>query len=177
MITKITSGGQTGVDEAGLVAARRHSIPTGGWAPKGWMTESGPQEELLRGYGLVECPKPGYLARTHANIRDSDFTLVVISSPADVRGGTKATIDYCLELARDPEVLRPFYTADLSDYDVALRNTLLGLRLNFGLDDGWLNVAGPRESKRPGIGQATEHFLTAVLAELGFRLASREGSE
>ena len=35
---KVISGGQTGADQAGLVAARRFGIPTGGWMPRGWKT-------------------------------------------------------------------------------------------------------------------------------------------
>ena len=42
MIGKIISGGQTGVDQAALRAAKACGIPTGGWAPKGWRTEDGP---------------------------------------------------------------------------------------------------------------------------------------
>lgn len=36
---KIISGGQTGADMGGLEAAREYGFPTGGYAPKGWMTE------------------------------------------------------------------------------------------------------------------------------------------
>ena len=47
----VISGGQTGVDQAALRAARSCGIPTGGWAPRGWLTEDGPAP-WLADYGL-----------------------------------------------------------------------------------------------------------------------------
>ncbi|MGH9425849.1 MAG: YpsA SLOG family protein [Terriglobia bacterium] len=64
----IISGGQTGADQAGLRAARAVGFRTGGYAPVGWFTEDGPQPALLQGFGLVECDRPGYAARTFANV-------------------------------------------------------------------------------------------------------------
>jgi len=43
----VVSGGQTGVDQAALRAARASGIATGGWAPKGWATEAGPAPWLV----------------------------------------------------------------------------------------------------------------------------------
>jgi hypothetical protein len=45
MIAKVQSGGQTGTDVAGVRAARRLGIPTGGVMPKGWKTLDGPRPE------------------------------------------------------------------------------------------------------------------------------------
>jgi hypothetical protein len=39
MLERVISGGQTGADQGGLRAARACGIPTGGWAPRGWLTE------------------------------------------------------------------------------------------------------------------------------------------
>jgi hypothetical protein len=74
MLTRVISSGQTGADQAGLRAARAAGIPTGGWAPKGWLTEKGPSL-WLADFGLVECPEPGYPPRTRANVRDSDGSI------------------------------------------------------------------------------------------------------
>ena len=63
MLTKIISGGQTGVDAAALRAAKAVGIPTGGTAPKGWLTEDGPAPWLAE-YGLVESDSPFYPPRT-----------------------------------------------------------------------------------------------------------------
>ena len=57
MITKVISGGQTGADRAGLFAARKFAIETGGYAPRGWLTESG-TAPWLADYGLTECQYP-----------------------------------------------------------------------------------------------------------------------
>jgi hypothetical protein len=76
MIERVISGGQTGVDQAALRAARAAGIPTGGWAARGWATEDGPAP-WLADFGLAECPEPGYPARTIANVCDSDGTLWV----------------------------------------------------------------------------------------------------
>src|SRR3990167_11025227 len=74
MIQRIISGGQTGADQGGLYAGSMLGIETGGWACQGWVTEDGPQRELLRGFGLVECRVAGYAARTEANVRLGDGT-------------------------------------------------------------------------------------------------------
>ena len=71
------AGGQTGADQGALTAAKDHGYPTGGWAPKGWMTEDGPAPWLAEKYGLKEYPEPGYPARTKANIFDADLTVLV----------------------------------------------------------------------------------------------------
>jgi hypothetical protein len=42
MLELVISGGQTGADQGGLRATRACGIPTGGWAPRGWLTEAGP---------------------------------------------------------------------------------------------------------------------------------------
>src|SRR5262249_34268512 len=39
MLDRVITGGQTGADQAAPRAARGAGIATGGWAPKGWVTE------------------------------------------------------------------------------------------------------------------------------------------
>jgi hypothetical protein len=80
MLDEVVTGGQTGADQAALRAARAAGIPTGGWAPLGWLVETadGKRTEAapwLAEYGLTECPEPGFPARARANVRDSDGTL------------------------------------------------------------------------------------------------------
>lgn len=154
MIAKIISGGQTGADAAGLRAARRFGVATGGFAPKGWLTEDGPAP-WLADYGLTECPTPGYPARTRANAEAAHLTLWfdyygAYDSPG-YRATHKAAI-YFLGIDRRPGSLpaKQFVTT-------------FGPSLN-----GVINVAGNRESKAPGIGAWVESYLCEVLRELGF---------
>ncbi len=74
MIRKIVSGGQTGVDRAGLDVALALQIPCGGWCPKGRLAEDG---VIPADYPLEETPSEGYVQRTEWNVRDSEGTLVI----------------------------------------------------------------------------------------------------
>ena len=71
MLTRIISGGQTGVDRGALDAALKASISCGGWGPKGRKAEDGPIPER---YPLQELPGADYLHRTRRNVVDSDGT-------------------------------------------------------------------------------------------------------
>ncbi len=71
---RVISGGQTGADQAGLIAAHRFGIPTGGWMPKGFLTSTGPAPDLSCEFGLQEY-SGGYADRTEANVRLADGTL------------------------------------------------------------------------------------------------------
>ena len=143
-IRKIISGGQTGADIGGLVAGKLLGLKTGGTAPKGWITEDGPNYLLGFMYGLSEGP-PGYRERTKINIADSDATLILgnVNSP-----GSKLTLETCEEQGKlylvNPEPLE--LTAWLENYDIRV-----------------LNVAGNRESKNPGIGVRTIQLLSQAL--------------
>ncbi len=72
MITKIISGGQTGVDRAALDAAIELNIPHGGWCPKGRLAELG--QTIPDKYQLQETESSEYSQRTKLNIHDSDGT-------------------------------------------------------------------------------------------------------
>ena len=52
LVTKIISGGQTGVDTIGLQVAKELGIETGGKAPKGFLREEGIDNEDIASYGL-----------------------------------------------------------------------------------------------------------------------------
>lgn len=72
---KVISGGQTGIDQIALEEAASLGIKTGGTACKGWYTETGPKPDLEK-YGLIQCSTPGYPARTRANVRNSNITII-----------------------------------------------------------------------------------------------------
>ena len=69
MIKRIISGGQTGADQAGLSVAKRLGIPTGGFVPKGFLTEAGPRPDLAAEYGLEETATVAYPERTERTER------------------------------------------------------------------------------------------------------------
>lgn len=74
-LTKIISGGRSGADQSALRAASALSIPTGGFAPKGWRTGEG-SSPWLEEYGLIEWHNANYAERTDANIMNSDGTVI-----------------------------------------------------------------------------------------------------
>src|SRR6516162_1127534 len=87
VISKVVSGGQTGVDRAALDIALELGIPCGGWCPKGRLAEDG---TIPNHYPLKETPLPLYPQRTEWNVRNSDGTLVLTTG--QTKGGTALTI-------------------------------------------------------------------------------------
>jgi predicted Rossmann fold nucleotide-binding protein DprA/Smf involved in DNA uptake len=152
MIEKVVSGGQTGVDRAGLDAALEAGIPIGGYCPKGRLAEDG---TVPRCYPLTELSRGGYPARTERNVAESDGTLVL--NVGRVSGGTKATVDFAKKHDK------PCLVVQLD------KRTELGEVAEWIIEHGirTLNVAGPRESKHPGgVYGLALGFLRLLLAEL-----------
>jgi hypothetical protein len=75
LLKKVISGGQIGTDQAGLMAAARYGIATGGWMPRGFRTVTGPDPVLAARFGLREHPSEEYPERTELNVRISDGTI------------------------------------------------------------------------------------------------------
>ena len=90
-ILKIISGGQTGADQGALEAAVYCDIPYGGWIPKGRKAEKGLKVPAEYDH-LVEMTTGDDLARTEANVVDSDATLVLTYGKAT--GGSKKTMGF-----------------------------------------------------------------------------------
>lgn len=89
---KIISGGQTGADMGGLLAALDLGIRTGGWAPRGWKTETGPNLDLWHKFHLVQASNSHYIYRTKLNVLDSDITAIF----GDIASsGSQVTIAAC----------------------------------------------------------------------------------
>ncbi|EKE17210.1 MAG: putative cytosolic protein [uncultured bacterium] len=144
-ISKIISGGQTGVDRAALDWAISQSIAHGGWCPKGRLAEDGILDSR---YQLTEVPFGSYRQRTRRNVEDSDGTLILNVGPLE--GGTLSTKRFAEKLGKPLFMLQLDFwlayplLAELSDW-VARHDIRV------------LNVAGPRESRYPGVyGLATE---------------------
>lgn len=170
MVTKIISGGQTGVDMAALVVAKEMGIETGGTAPIGWMTEEGSKQELLESYRLVEGPEDDrvYIKRTMINIDDADGTLVMRPFKST---GTDMTIGYAQQNVWTPGKMifddrgfaktnnKPVYIIR-SFENFSAEHVVIWLREN---EISTLNVAGPRESHRPGLQDKAEEILKEIL--------------
>lgn len=153
MTRKIISGGQTGADQGGLEAAEQLGIETGGWAPKGWKTEAGANPALGSRYGLQEHPATAYPPRTKANILAADGTIVF----GDVQStGSRLTLDLCRKHHKPVFVVPSsavFSKRSQQKFSDWLRENAVQV----------LNVAGNRESKRPGLQQAVRDFLVEAL--------------
>lgn len=146
IITKIISGGQTGVDTIGLQIGRELGIETGGTAPGGFLREHGIDSEDIASYGLIEITpeeqadytkrkgkSDPYTGRTELNVRNSDGT-VYFFTEADSRG-YEATKRSAIEWNK-PFIENP--TAK------QLREWIIKNNIKV------LNVAGNRGSKLPG---------------------------
>jgi predicted Rossmann-fold nucleotide-binding protein len=149
MFEKVISGGQTGVDRAALDVALELGVPTGGWCPKGRKAEDG---SLASRYPLTETPSEEYWQRTEWNVRDSDGTLVLTRGvPTE---GTAYTIEVARKLGKP--CLVQYLTQAPSESAVKAWVDEHKVRV--------LNVAGPRESKCPGIYAQASQFLRTILS-------------
>lgn len=148
-IQRIVSGGQTGVDRAALDVALARGLPCGGWCPRDRSAEDGP---IPGRYPLTETPRTDPAQRTDWNVRDSDATLILARGA--LAGGTARARDRARQLGR------PVWVIDLAT-DAA--REIAALRVWIDQVGGILNVAGPRESEAPGIGEEARGFLAALL--------------
>ena len=154
VISKIVSGGQTGVDRAALDVALELGIPCSGWCPKGRLAEDGPIPER---YPLEETTLPVYPQRTEWNVRDSDGTLVLTIGTALAPGGSGTALT--IQLARRQK--KPCLIVNLNDHPAIerVRRWCLANRIRI------LNVAGPRESENRGIYSKAVEFLRQLLEQ------------
>jgi len=143
----IVSGGQTGADRGALDFAIEHGYTHGGWAPHGREAEDG---KIPWKYQLVELDHGGYRQRTGRNVEDSDGTLII--NRGDLDGGSLATQVFALRLKKPCLVVQV-------DLDITSNETASLLEWVRQHKIRTLNVAGPRESKRPGIYRLTFELL------------------
>lgn len=137
VLKKIISGGQTGADYGGLLAAKQLNLETGGYAPKEFMTEDGPRPELHLVYGLKEF-NGSYHDRTVKNVYESTGTAIFatdLNSP-----GTRLTIKTC-HIYKRPLIINP------------TSETLKQFCITNNIET--LNIAGNRHSKSPTITSTT----------------------
>jgi hypothetical protein len=150
-LKRIISGGQTGVDQAALDAALELGISIGGYCPKGRVSEAGLIPER---FPLTETESEGYAGRTEKNVKESDGTLIL-----DVgrhKGGTRFTLDLCKTHGKPVFLIQLNQTGHKT-----ITRFVSWLQEN---EISTLNVAGPRESKSPGIYEKTRRFLIQTLS-------------
>ena len=147
-ILRIVSGGQTGVDRAALEVALALDLPTGGWCPKGRIAEDG---IIAARYPLLETRTADYYERTRKNVEDSDGSLILLDGP--ISGGTAYTKDCAVSLKR------PHLVLDVND-EVTQKHFWDWVNKH---DIKTLNIAGPRESKCPGIYERAKLLLNTLL--------------
>lgn len=150
IVGTIVSGGQAGADRAALDWVMKSGHRHGGWCPKGRSAEDGVIDAK---YLLKETESAGYRQRTRFNVTDSDGTLIVNLGQRD--GGSRATRQVAEKLGR------PVLVAQM-DFGLAEDLVLQVIEWVRAHHIITLNVAGPRESKRPGIYRLTWDLLEAV---------------
>ena len=92
------------------------------------------------------------MSRTIRNVEDSDATLIFATDPQS--NGTRLTIDRAKASEKPYLLVDPFDSSAVDEVKTWLTATCSSV----------LNVAGNRESKSPGISQATKKVLLAALS-------------
>ena len=136
------------MDRAALDVALELGIACGGWCPRGRLAEDGPIDPR---YPLRETPSADYAQRTEWNVRDSDGTLILTRGRPT--GGTAQTVGYAQQLGKPHLIVDLTQPADPRAVRAWLARE--GIRV--------LNVAGPRESKVPGIAREARAWLRVLL--------------
>lgn len=156
MVTKIISGGQTGVDLGALEAAEELNLKFGGWCPP---LSNGHWSDVSKKYGLRptpdECsglaPDIPRSQRTEWNCRDSDGTLIVMREDP-LSAGT----EFCLEMCQ--LYLKEYMIINLTKFNLpGVQKWLENNNIEI------LNVAGPSEESSPGIFERTKQMLIDVI--------------
>jgi hypothetical protein len=153
MLDKIVTCGQTGADQAAWRAAKAFGVPTGGWMPKGFLTEDGPRPEFAQQFGAAEMPTECHTRGTEQNVQNSDATLWLGETTTS---SAQATVWACQRYTKPCLPIYP--SATFEPAHVARWISMNDIRT--------LHVAGNRETDEPGIGDRAERFLVKVLQEL-----------
>ena len=155
----VISGFQNGADIAAIIAAKMYNIPTGGYMPLGYITESGPRPEYAQLYGAKEHFSPKYSGRTFLNCEKSDGTIIMatdFNSP-----GTKLTFTAIHQYKK------PSININMSsDIGIPYSEVIDWIeKYNIKI----INVAGNRESVSNGITGNVVSYLCGLFDKMGFK--------
>jgi Circularly permutated YpsA SLOG family len=169
-LSKIVSGGQTGVDRGALDAALVSGFECGGWCPADRGAEDG---EIPERYPLTPLPDviisegseastprqvaERYRARTLKNVQDSDATVILYSGT--LSGGSLLTQKLCVRekksvIALDAQAITKLRAAEAIPQFIETHGICL------------LNVAGPRLSGWPQGYTFALGVVSAVISNL-----------
>jgi len=138
------------VDRAALDVALALGMNCGGWCPAGRRAEDGAISDF---YPLIETPGRDYAQRTEWNVRDSDATLILYRG--QLSGGTAMTAQFAKSAGKPVYLVELEATTDKQD----IRRWLIKQQVKM------LNVAGPRESRSPGIYRQARSLLLTLLRD------------
>jgi len=170
VLKRVISGAQTGVDRAALDAAIKNLVyEWGGWVPRGRLAEDGQIPDRYfdvdrLGCGLKECDSSRPARRTVLNINSSDATMVLRFSGGGrvLSPGTKLTIKKCRDAGKPYRIFDP---SKVGSVPRAVQ-WICEQKIVDGDEErciNTLNIAGPRESKSPGIYERSLIYLNDVL--------------
>ena len=159
-LSKVVSGGQTGVDRAALEVAMFLNIPHGGWCPKGRRAEDGPIPAIFQ---LAETSSFNYAVRTEKNVVDSDGTLILFRNL--ITRGTGLTVKFAQRHKR-PHLCVDLASFDIDDEEATEESASKILDWLTVENINVLNVAGPRESTTPKINSQSHTLLLNTFADI-----------
>lgn len=151
----VKSGGQNGVDQAGLMAAKVEGFKTGGEMPRGYLTLDGPRPDLAEIYGLTQHPtRQDYPPRTYSNVKSTDATLRLYYDPHS--SGEICTLK-AIHFYK-----KPYLDVDLRSPQDPKKVALWIVKNDFNS----LNVAGNSLRKYPRIQEVAFNYLILVFREV-----------
>jgi hypothetical protein len=153
MFHKVISGGQIGADIAGLRAAKRYGLETGGHMPKGFRAKDGLHPEYAKLYGMQATTSGNYPPRTKQNALNSHATVRFAYNFNSY--GERATLREIL-LAK-----KPYVDIDLR-FPKSFSPSDLGCWL-YDFNVGVLNVAGNADK---AVEEWIENYLLQTFSDL-----------
>ena len=153
MVSKIITGGQSGVDRAATDFAIEQGIPYGGYVPLGGWAEDYPEAPgVIAVYpNFVPTTSSRPILRTFLNIQACD-ALLIIRGDGDTSFGTDVAYDFA-------SMGKPSHVASI-DSPAAAQS--IDMFLDAFNDSLVLGIGGPRESESPGIYARTLEILRAT---------------